>query len=180
MTEQWKPVVGYEGLYEVSDLGRIKSVAREAINNRGYERGRPIPERILRQSTANNGYKLVRLYRDGKGSTLTVHSLVLKAHVGPRPEGHQGCHSPNGKEDNRLCNLRWDTASSNQLDKIVSGTMVCGERVNTAKLNPDTVRDIRRSYTGRRGEASRIARRVGTTPQSIRNIIARKTWAHIA
>lgn len=107
MTEQWLPVPGYEGLYEVSDLGRIR-------NKHG---------RVLKQHPLGNvEYLGIHLHRAGRRATRTVHSIVLEAFHGPRPVGLEGCHRNGQATDNRACNLRWGTRSSNHLDKVQHGT----------------------------------------------------------
>jgi hypothetical protein len=79
--EIWKPVVGREGLYEVSNHGRVKSLARfDTI-------GRRVNEKLLSPQTDEYGYIRVRLVRDGKRIRIFVHTLLLTAFVGPRPKG---------------------------------------------------------------------------------------------
>lgn len=117
--EKWLPIAGWEGLYEVSDLGRVKSLERKARNRSGMRRVR---ERVLKQTPGTDGKLHVGLHRNGLVSSRVVHRLVLEAFVGPCPEGLEACHGPGGALDNRLCNLRWDTRSSNQHDAVREGT----------------------------------------------------------
>lgn len=120
MEEQWKPVVGYEGWYEVSDLGRIKAVAREVIrSNKGNGVCKHIKnERILLGSTGGQGYKqvslcVVRKPGQGKVTVRAVHILVMEAFIGPRPEGAHIDHLNRNKMDARLCNLEYVTHREN-------------------------------------------------------------------
>jgi NUMOD4 motif-containing protein/HNH endonuclease len=119
--ERWLPVVGYEGFYEVSDQGRVRSVDRlvphDAAGNLRRRRGC-----ILQPATDSRGRKRVHLRRDGVGTRLLVHHLVLTAFVGPRPPGLKGCHDDGNTATNWLSNLRWDTQSENMLDKGRHGT----------------------------------------------------------
>lgn len=117
-TERWMPIVGYEGYYEVSDLGRVRSLER--IVSRG---GAPmrVRERIRRCNKGKDGRIDVVLARGGVNRTLLVHRLVLTTFVGPQPEGQEGCHWNGDASDNRLANLRWDTRSGNRLDMIRHG-----------------------------------------------------------
>lgn len=117
-TERWLPVVGYEGYYEVSDLGRVRSVERLVIRGNAPMRVR---ERIRRCHTGKDGRMDVVLSRGGVNRTLLVHRLVLAAFVGPQPEEQEGCHWNGDASDNRLENLRWDTRSGNRLDTIRHG-----------------------------------------------------------
>ena len=80
--EVWKPIEDYEGLYEVSDCGRIKSLERY-MNNKG--KPQIVKEKILKQSTINSGYKRVELSKDGNRKPFLVHRLVALAFV-PNPD----------------------------------------------------------------------------------------------
>jgi hypothetical protein len=120
-TEEWLPVRGYEGMYEVSNLGRVRSLQRAFLRN-----SHPITvkARILRLGSGKNGYLLAYLCRDGIRWTTTVHSLVIDAFSGPRPTGYDVCHENGDRHDNRAINLRYDTRSGNLLDQRTHGTNV--------------------------------------------------------
>ena len=108
--EVWKDVVGYEGLYMVSSMGRVKSLEREAnIRNGGI---RTCSERILKQ-TNKNGYKQVSLCKDSHMYTYLVHRLEMLAFVGERPEGMDVDHINSIRTDNRLENLRYVSRKEN-------------------------------------------------------------------
>ncbi|PVB19745.1 NUMOD4 motif-containing HNH endonuclease [Mycobacteroides abscessus] len=114
--EAWLPVVGYEGLYEVSHLGRVKSVRRKGLQG-GFIGGK-----ILRPGPQRRGYLTVHLYdKSGCGSSKRVHRLVAEAFYGPGPEGCEVLHLNDIPGDNRLENLRWGTRSENELDKRRNG-----------------------------------------------------------
>lgn len=115
-TEAWLPVVGYEGCYEVSDLGRVRSLDRKT--RRGVR-----PGRVLRPAqTGIGGHLGVNLSLRGEQITKRIHRLVIEAFVGPRPEGLQCCHNDGNPRNNRVENLRWDTQSSNMQDMFRHGT----------------------------------------------------------
>lgn len=122
MDTNWKPVVGFEDSYEVSSEGEIRSKTRVIKDSRGrYLRYTP---RTLRPSTGEWGHKRVNLHssQGGKPKTRTVHSIVLEAFVGPRPEGFFGCHNDGNPGNNAASNLRWATPRENMLDKSDHGT----------------------------------------------------------
>lgn len=115
-TAQWRPVVRFEGLYEVSDFGAVRSVDR-------VDRfGRRHVGRILRGDVIKGGYRRVTLAHSGNLTRRLVHHLVLETFVGPRPPETEGCHGNGQTDDNRLSNLRWDTHPANVGDSLAHGT----------------------------------------------------------
>ena len=129
MTEQWLPVVGYEGKYEVSDHGRVRSIERKARllhRHTKEEIFRRVPGRIIKLHmgiTKQGKTKHMNARLSDERGTLNwaVHRLVLTAFRGPCPPGLQGCHYDDDPYNNRLENLRWDTQSANELDKVRNG-----------------------------------------------------------
>lgn len=119
MNENWLPVVGYEGLYEVSDLGNVRSVDRIVMRGDVEVRRRG---KVLSPLANADGYRRVTLCRGGGERQSKVHTLVLTAFRGDRPLGLMCCHGPGGQQDNRLENLRWDSGSANSQDAIRDGT----------------------------------------------------------
>ena len=112
MREEWRPVVGYEGLYEVSNTGNVKSLERTVWDSvRGYYR--TIPERILKVGKTTNGYLHVQLYKDGKGKWYLVHRLVAVAFIGNPNNLLVINHKNEIKSDNRVSNLEWCSHSYN-------------------------------------------------------------------
>lgn len=172
--EEWRAVCGYEGLYEVSDLGRVRRLAAPSLR-----RGRPgRRERVLAQADRGGGRPCVTLCRGGVATQRFVYHLVLGAFVGPRPPGMQACHINGDPTDSRPTNLRWDTPASNQADRVVHGTDVRGRDVGTAKLGELDVAEIR-TRAGN-GEPQRsLARHFGVTQANVWCIVQRKTWAHV-
>lgn len=120
MTEQWRPIPGWEGLYDVSDVGRVRSCSRVVVGRNG--RPLTVNQRILTGTVNEHGYVRVSLCRGNARFTRGVHQLVLLAFAGPAPDGHEACHNNGDPGDNRLINLRWDTRSSNMLDRTTHGT----------------------------------------------------------
>ncbi|ACI12645.1 HNH endonuclease [Mycobacterium phage Ramsey] len=116
--EEWRPVVGFEGLYEVSNLGRVRSLDHFARGRSGSKR--LIRGRVLRPAPRTSGHLTVALGRNG--GSKDVHTLVATAFIGPRPEGMECCHQDGDPTNNRVENLRWDTRSANRLDSVRHGT----------------------------------------------------------
>jgi hypothetical protein len=116
--EQWRPVVGHEGHYEVSDHGRVRSLDRTVVRSDGYRvryKGRLLTASLARTPD----YPVVPL---GNGSSARVHNLVLEAFIGPRPTGFVACHDDGDPHNNHVSNLRWDSYSSNNADLVRHGT----------------------------------------------------------
>jgi NUMOD4 motif-containing protein len=155
--ETWKPVAGYEGLYEVSDAGRVRRGA------------------VLQPIAYGGGYLKVNLWKKNKCRPSPIHALVLEAFVGPRPAGQYGCHNNNIPGDNRRWNLRWDTPKANSADQIKHGTKRLADRHHNAKLTSDAVREIR--ATTKRGTGVILAKKFGVTDGTISMVRSRKIWA---
>lgn len=112
MDEVWLPVAGFEGRYEVSSSGSVRSLDR--LIDPGGRGRRRMRGRVLSQVVTPNGYCSVML---PNGRSL-IHRLVLTAFVGPCPDGMEGCHNDGDRSNNNLENLRWDTRSENNHDAV--------------------------------------------------------------
>jgi NUMOD4 motif/HNH endonuclease len=121
--EEWRSVVGYEGFYEVSDQGRIRSVERvvQVTNHKEGQTQKRLRAKILNPTANNGGHLYVSLCKQGRQERWFVHHLVLTAFVGPCPPDKQGLHWTDVPSDNRLPNLRWGTYSENAYDKVRNG-----------------------------------------------------------
>lgn len=118
--EAWKPIPGYEGLYEVSDLGRVKSLAK-ALHSSRWGGVRKWPEKVLKANANGSGHLYVRLWKDKRQTKSYVHRLVLEAFVGPCPEGMEALHHDDDPTNNILGNIRWGTRSENMTDMVRNG-----------------------------------------------------------
>lgn len=128
MSEQWRDVVGYEGLYQVSSEGRVRSLDR-TYGSRLYK------GKLMNPSLeARSGYRVLGLHRNNKSRPARVHNLVLEAFVGPRPPRHDARHLNGDPTDNRLENLAWGTRRQNCIDAQIHGTWAHGESHGNAKL----------------------------------------------
>jgi hypothetical protein len=170
--EEWRPVPGYEGRYEVSDLGRVRSLR---FRNRSADIVRPTP-RVLRPVLNSRGYFYVTILP----RVRQIHGLVLEAFVGPCPPGYEGSHLNGHAADNRLVNLVWETRSENNRRKVEHGTFVFrrGEQASNAKLTGAAVSEIRRrSRFGESGVA--LAREFGVTQGAVWLVVAGRNWKHV-
>lgn len=170
MTEVWKAIPGYEGVYEVSDLGRVRSLERiDAM-------GRVQQGRMKSAPIGSHGYPFVSLGLAGKATCELVHRLVLLAFVGPAPPAHECRHLDGNRSNCVLANLRWGTRFENCADKLLHGTENIGERNGTAKLTVTAVRDIRERYA--RGGVSQkaIAADYGVSQPVIGKVVRGITW----
>lgn len=131
--ETWRPVTGYEGLYEVSDHGRVRSVDRTVTFANGWTRD--YSSQII--SPSKRVYWRVTLRDEtGRRRTWKLHTLVLAAFVGPRPEGSEGRHLDDNKDDNRLSNLAYGTRSQNRADSVRNGTHREARKTHCPKGHP--------------------------------------------
>ena len=127
MTERWKDVPGFEGRYQVSDHGNVRSLDRVEhfpayITSRGAHRSasvRSFKGKVLRPGAHESGHVTVAI---GKGNSRMVHQLVMEAFVGPRPDGQEVLHENHIPADNRLSNLRYGTRSENIKMDFEAGT----------------------------------------------------------
>jgi hypothetical protein len=115
-TERWKSIPGYEGYYEVSDHGRIRTVER-FVRTRGGGK-RIAPARIRKVSVNSTGRAQVGLSRDGHWMNMKVHRAVALAFLGPEPAGMEVCHGDGNPLNNHVSNLRWGTKKTNSADTV--------------------------------------------------------------
>lgn len=118
-SETWKPVVGYEGLYEVSDQGRVRSLDR--VVDRGRLGKSLRPGKILKGSIDSKRYLYVSLYKDGRRNHR-IHQLVSRAFIGIPQEGQEVRHRDGSRDNNVVENLEWGSRSENILDAVGHGT----------------------------------------------------------
>ena len=109
--EIWKDVLGFEGKYQVSNLGRVKSLDRYVrLVAQGVETKRLAKGKMLRPGSLKSGHVSVAI---GRNNSRLVHQLVLETFIGPCPEGFEVLHLNHKPNDNRLCNLCYGTRSEN-------------------------------------------------------------------
>lgn len=183
MRERWIGIEGWKDLYEVSNLGRVRSLDRTIFvrNPHGRMAPRTYQGRVLRAAPSKNGYPMVSFTAPGrKAEYRYVHELVASHFLGPRPPGLEVCHRTNTRSNCREDNLRWGTRSSNALDRHAHGTMnqARGEVHFYAKLTEDDVKWIRANKG--RVTLCDMAEMFGVHHGSIWMAQARKTWKHVS
>lgn len=171
---EYRPIPSRPGYYAGAD-GSIWSFCRGVPFKR---KGSPNPK----------SGRLYIFFGSGRQPAMSqVHRLVLEAFVGPCPAGMVGCHNNGDHTDNRLENLRWDTPSANNLDRIAhtladprrnTGGIVAGEKHHRAKLTEDVVRKIvgMAAINPKRAE---IARALNIAPRQVCDILNGDTWNHV-
>lgn len=177
VAEEWRPIEGYEGRYEVSDLGRVRSLPRTEHSADGR---RIVKGGILRPNQNRDGYLQVGLRKNGRsGKTwrAPVHRLVAVAfHSDARDElHHEVAHLDGNPANARADNIKWVSKAENMAHKRLHGTHIEGERHPHAKLTNQDALHILES-----GESDKVlAERFGVRPQTIKRIKNRKGWLHI-
>lgn len=177
MKETWRPVVGYEGLYEVSDLGRVRRLPTMAKHWTGSTFCRPL--RVLAGSLDRDGYVRHGLHKSGECHGFRASRLVLLAFVGPPPCGKtDAAHIDGNRANNRMGNLAWKSSIENAADKHRHGTTARGERIGKATQTPGSVERIRDLH---RAGCRQVDTSVwmGVSQSQVSAIARRQFWAHV-
>jgi hypothetical protein len=177
--EMWKPICGYEGFYEVSNLGRVRRMGGLVVRTiKGTTFEQRQPEKILSPShTARQRYPLVSLSKNGTVEKTYVHTLVAEHFIGPRPEGMQICHGPKGSSDASVLNLRYDSPKGNASDRDVQGTGCKGERNSRAVLSEDLALHVKDRLSSL--SIKEVALETGINYSTVRSIKSGKNWSHL-
>lgn len=144
--EEWRPIQGYEGLYEISNMGRVRSIDHYVKNGRGL---RIVSGRILKTTITCNGYEMLRLGKNGKHKA--VHRLVASAFI-PNP-----CNLPdvNHKDENKSNNVVWNLEWCNHSYNALYGT--CQDRLRQYKNTPVLMIDKKNGKVLNRFDSMKIA-----------------------
>jgi len=168
---EYRDIADFPG-YRVGTDGSVWS--RWAYNGRN-------PRRLgdqwkpMKAQPDGDGYLALNLFRTGRSHRKKVHLLVLETFVGTRPDGMQGCHENGKVADCSLTNLRWDTPTANQRDRLRHGTEPRGEKSGRARLTSTTVLEIRRRAAAGESAAS-IAAAYRVSPSTARAVIRGQNW----
>ncbi|MDE2258725.1 MAG: NUMOD4 motif-containing HNH endonuclease [Betaproteobacteria bacterium] len=175
--EQWAPVRGFEGRYEVSTFGQVRSLLVRSRVKRARSDGE---HHHLHTRRGSNGYQRVRL-TDSKGGQANyyVHRLVLESFIGPSPIGFECRHLDGNRGNPKLTNLQWGSHKENYKDSVCHGTSARGERQGFAKLTDAVVTEIRRAYAAREASQGKLAAIHHVSKGTIGFILRRETWKHL-
>lgn len=173
MDEKWRAVPDWEGFYEVSNLGKVRSIPHQTA--RGVRGGK-----LLAQYIREDGYPEVYLFDKAhkRRRTARVHHLVLEAFVGKCPKGQEARHGPGGKLDAALKNLKWGTRAKNVgPDRVRDHQSNRGEHHGLTHLTWDDVCKIR-ELLAEHYPQNALADLYHVSKQTITNIKYRRVWAH--
>ncbi len=174
MTEIWKNVVGYEGRYEVSSSGRVRSVARMLRNTATSSRF--VESTVLTPNKHVGGYLTVKLSFDRVKRHRYIHRLVAAAFIGEAPfPKAEVLHGDGDKTNNSVANLSWGSRLDNYIDRARLGEVLTGEAHPNAKLTDIQVLNIRSDPR----PAEEVAAEYGMSKASIYMIKRRQTWRHL-
>jgi len=174
--EEFLPIKGFEGMYEISSYGKVISIARIFLMQ--GRKKQTTKSRVLSPKSNGNGYLFVDLWKDGKRYSRYLHRLVLETFAGECPNGYEACHNKPFRWFNHLSNLRWDTKENNHADKFIHGTIANGEKARSAKLTENKVTEIRSLIAKGIGQ-KQIAEMFSIKQPTVSDIANKRTWKHI-
>lgn len=180
--ELWLPVVGFEGLYEVSDAGRVRSLDRTFVRMKdGKPWGTVFHKgRLMRPIRRDDGYFVVGLqdrWNKPRNKHYRLNRLVLEAFIGPGGD-LVAAHNNGMPHDNRLVNLRWATPVENMADQIPHGTRRRGEAIPWSVVTDDLARRVREMHKGGARQCE-IRRLTGIKSSTLQAILDGRTWRHV-
>lgn len=173
--EEWRDIPGYEGHYQASSWGRVRSLERiEALPN-GSTRKRN--GRILK-ATHGAHYAMYTPSKDGVVRSVSGHRLVMLAFVGLPDAGEVVCHYDGNGHNNHIENLRYGTVRDNEDDKVRHGTVARGESSGVSKLTDKKVLAMRKKRAAG-ASLSELSDSYGVGMDTISLICLGRTWAHV-
>lgn len=175
---EWRPVVGYEDFYEVSDQGDIRSLDKERISNLTGTLT-TYPGKILKASKTNNGYLHVQLFKEKKGTHCLVHRIVAEAFCEKDSKATLVRHLDDNPQNNCKWNLSWGTSKDNTEDMLEKSRQASGSKNGSAKLTEEDVLEIRRLRDEEDKTYKSLAKQFSVTTHVIGNICKRRSWTHI-
>lgn len=177
--ESWKDIEGYEGMYQVSNTGKVKSVKRTASLRKIHSR--LVIERLRKLAISKDGYIMVYLNKNGSVKGCYVHRLVGLAFLNNPDAKKEINHIDGNKTNNNITNLEWCTPSENMRHAFSTGLMFPnkGEDNGSCKLKVEDIVEIRKSYETGEFNQYQLADKFKVTQTQIYRIVHRKSWKHI-
>lgn len=177
--EEWRPIVGFNGRYEVSISGRVRSLDWHRRSSRNPDRKFFIPGRMKVISRNQDGYPIVSLSGGNRSleTVRTVHSLVARMFIGEKPEGFHVLHKNDDRNNNHVSNLYYGTEADNGRDRVKNQRSSRGEARHNAVLTEENVRQIRAIHQSMSFEA--LGRMFGVTGSTVSSIVKRRIWRHV-
>lgn len=170
--EIWKDIKGYEGSYQVSNLGNVKSLDREMMVNGGIKQ---YYSQVRKPSVMKDGYLAMTLWRDSKGKSLRVSRLVAAAFL-ENPDGYDQVNHKDGiKENNNVDNLEWCSSSQNAQHALRVGLRKSGENHSCSKLTNFQVRQVP-NLLAQGFSQKYISNLYGVSYSTIKNICQGRKW----
>lgn len=149
--EVWKDIEGYEGIYQVSNTGRVRSLDR--LNSIGQNR----KGKILKEKVHTNGYHFVTLYKNKTRREKLIHRIVAETFLENKGNKRVVNHIDGVKTNNNVSNLEWATHKENSVHAVKTGLMKVGEQHHLSKLSDEEIRYIRENCIPRDKEFSQTA-----------------------
>lgn len=177
--ETWRDIKGYEGYYQVSNLGNIKTLDREVYDSKRHL-FRFYKEKVMKTALCRKGYKRIQFKVGGVYKSYAVHRLVAEAFI-PNPFNlPEVNHKDSNRENNAEHNLEWLTHSENQKHSYRQGKRNHkGENHPQAKLALASVLEIRERYSSGLFTMPFLASEYGVSAYAINNIVHYRTWKHV-
>jgi hypothetical protein len=175
--EEWRPIVGYDGRYEVSNLGRLRTWL--GLPGKGCQNIRAAFPKLKAHESHRCGYRQASLYSGHQKSRQHyIHRLVAESFIGPTPEGCEVRHLDGDKKNNRLSNLTYGTKIENAKDRRSHGHDRLGEMHHAHKLRASDIPEIKKRRS--RGQTwAEISRAYGITPRAAMCAATGITWRHV-
>jgi hypothetical protein len=190
MKEVFKDIPNYEGLYQVSNYGRVKGLERKVIRSRNPVTFRTNKGRIIKPTTNQSGYLYIGLCKDGKLKVYILHRLIALTFI-PNPNNKETINHINGiKSDNNINNLEWNTVSENHKHAYKTGLRdsshllgengcCTGEKNTNSKLKAFEVKQIKDLLKLKRFTQTEIANLYKIGKTAISDIVNNKRWKHL-
>ena len=171
--EIWKDIESYEGIYQVSNYGKIKSLKRNVLMKGKFNYFKE--EKILNPSTHKNGYLAIGLTKENKTKTFKVHRIVALHFIDNFLNKPEINHIDSDKSNNNVLNLEWCTSKENKEHAVKNKLNAFGEKSSGSKLTEKEVLEIRESNLS----PTELSEKYKVNKGSISSIKNRKTWNHI-